>query len=351
MSGCADLTAVAGDGVAPALRAVDCLSGEATGAAFDRLLGLHGALMPALTALLTLYIAVFALGLLAGRTRLGLGALMPRMLGLGLVLAFATSWAAYQSVVWTLATGAPDEIAGAVTGSKGSATQIFAGRIDTLFAALSEISDSAGRQAQPASEPAAAAVTPPASAPTATPASFSPAGLLWIGATMLLLGTVGVLVTARIVLALLLALGPVFVVMALFRATRGLAAGWLRATVLAALAPLFAVIGGAFTLELAAPAVGRLAGPDGVDARGAMAFFLIAAVHAALMVMALRTAATIVNGWAVFPPSVRTDHASPMMFGASVPPMPAPPGLAAAARHPAEAAAAARGAALPAAAE
>ena len=138
--------------------------------------------------------------------------------------------------------------------------------------------------------------------------------MVWLGATILLLGSVGVMVTAKIILALLLALGPVFVVFALFPASRGLFAGWLRATVLAALTPLLAVVGGAFTMELAVPVVARLAGPDGIEAKGAMAFFLIAAVHTCLMVMALRTAATIVGGWRVFPFSRPDDvpHLSPV---------------------------------------
>jgi len=301
MTACNDLVSGAGEGVAPALRAVDCMSGEATAMAFGRLLGPHGALLPALSVALALYVALFAVALLTGRARLGAQSLVPHALRIGLVLTFATSWVAYQSVVWTLATGAPDEIAGLATGATGSATQIFAGRVDILFSAIAEASAAANEQA------AARAMTPqalPAPAPSGNAAGVSPASLMWLGATVLLLGTVGVMVTARIVLALLLMIGPVFVVLALFPATRGLCAGWLRATVLATLAPLLAVIGGAFTLELALPAVARLIGPEGIDARAAMAFFLVASVHAALMVLALRTAATIVNGWRVFPASV-----------------------------------------------
>jgi type IV secretion system protein VirB6 len=307
MTACTDLVSGAGEGVAPALRAVDCMSSEATAIAFGRLLGPHGALLPALSAALALYVALFALALLTGRARLGARSLVPHALKIGLVLTFATSWVAYQSVVWTLATGAPDEIASLATGTRGSATQIFAGRVDTLFVAVAEASAAANEQA------AARAMAPqglpgvvPASAPASNTAGVSPASLMWLGATVLLLGTVGVMVTARIVLALLLMIGPVFVVLALFPATRGLCAGWLRATVLAALAPLLAVIGGAFTLELALPAVARLIGPEGIDARAAMAFFLVASVHAALMVLALRTAATIVSGWRVFPATMPT---------------------------------------------
>ena len=45
------------------------------------------------------------------------------MMTLGLVLTFATSWIAYQSVVWNLATGAPDQVASILTGSRGPATK------------------------------------------------------------------------------------------------------------------------------------------------------------------------------------------------------------------------------------
>ena len=50
----------------------------------------------------------------------------------------------------------------------------------------------------------------------------------------MLLGTVGVLATTKIALAILMGLGPIFIVAALFDATRGLFTGWLKAVVLMA---------------------------------------------------------------------------------------------------------------------
>ena len=67
------------------------------------------------------------------------------------------------------------------------------------------------------------------------------------------------LATGKIALAILLGLGPVFVVMALFPATRGLFAGWLKGVVMLALAPLFAVLGGSLMLELSVPVLRALA--------------------------------------------------------------------------------------------
>lgn len=269
-----------GSGVSASLRAVDCAATASAQSAFGRLFGSDGVLLPALTVLLTLYVAFFAFSLIFGRSRLGISALTPRMLTLGLVLTFATSWAAYQGVVWNLAVGAPDQIASVLMGTSGSATDGFATKIDIVFARLVEASGTE-------------------EAPTST---YSPLGLLWLGATLLLLGTVGVLVTSKIALAILLAIGPVFVVLALFGGTRGLFVGWLRGLVLLALAPLFAVLGGSMILELAVPILSSLAPavPGQINPQAAMAFFVLGAVHVALMVIILSVANTMVSGWTVF---------------------------------------------------
>jgi type IV secretion system protein VirB6 len=269
-----------GSGVSASLRAVDCAATASAQAAFGHLFGSDGALLPALTILLTLYVAFFALSLIVGRNRLGISALTPRMITLGLVLTFATSWAAYQGVVWNLAVGAPDQIAGLLMGTSGSATDGFATKIDIVFAKLVEVGGSGGE-------------------PTST---YSPEGLMWLGATLLLLGTVGVLVTSKIALAILLALGPVFVVLALFGGTRGLFVGWLKGLVMLALAPLFAVLGGSMILELAVPILSSMTptAPGEINPQAAMAFFVLGAVHVALMIIVLKVAGTMVSGWSVF---------------------------------------------------
>src|SRR5690606_36571389 len=131
--------------------------------------------------------------------------------------------------------------------------------------------------------------------------AFSPPGLMWLGAVLLLLGTVGLLATSKIALAILLALGPVFVVLALFPSTRGLFTGWLKGVVMLASTPLFAVLGGSPMLELAVSLLHSLVQvPGTIDARAAMAFFMIGAVHTALMEMVLKVAGSMVAGWTVF---------------------------------------------------
>jgi type IV secretion system protein VirB6 len=267
-----------GNGVAAALKGVDCIAGEASAAAFGRLFAPGGALGPVLTILLTIYIALFGFALLTGRTNVGVRALVPRMATLGIVLTFATSWIAYQSFVWNLAVGTPDYLAGLLTGTSGSATNVFAQKIDVVFLAIQE-----------------------ASANKTDISAFSPEGMMWMGAMLFMLGTVGLLVTTKIAMGVLIALGPIFVVMALFNGTRGLFTGWVKGLTLCALAPLFAVLGGSVMLELAVPVLSALtATPGMVDPQAGMAFFMIGAVHVALMILVLKVAATMVSGWTVF---------------------------------------------------
>ncbi|WP_100260638.1 type IV secretion system protein [Qipengyuania seohaensis] len=275
---CQQATDQVGNGVAAALRGVDCMAGEASAMAFGRLFAPGGALGTTLTILLTLYIAVFGFLLLTGRANIGVRSLVPRMMTLGLVLTFATSWVAYQSVVWNLAVGTPDYLAGVLTGTQGSATDTFAQKIDVVFIAIQEASGS-----------------------NTDFSAFSPQGMMWLGAMLFMLGTVGLLVTTKIALGILVAIGPVFVVLALFNGTRGLFVGWLKGLVMCALAPLFAVLGGSIMLELSVPILSSItATPGTVPAQAGMAFFMIGAVHVALMVLVLKVAGAMVSGWTVF---------------------------------------------------
>lgn len=271
------------NGIAESLRAVDARAAQTTAEAFARLFGTHGALGPALTALLTLYVALLAFGLLTGRSSLNLAMLTPRMLGLGLTLTFVTSWVAYQSVLWNLLAGAPDQIASLILGTKGSATMLFADRLDQLFRAVST-----------AAETAQAAM---AAQPNHPGGSFNPADLLWLSSLMLLLGTVGLLIVARIALAAMLALGPIFILLALFRATRGLFEGWLKASVLFALMPLLTVLIGGGAIEMMAPAIEPLSLGGDISIETAVGVFLAASVYLALLAMALKAATTLISGW------------------------------------------------------
>ncbi|MEO1489936.1 MAG: type IV secretion system protein [Pseudomonadota bacterium] len=279
MSTTCDLAAQeVGSGVAAALTAVDCIAGQVSEQAFGRLFGADGQMALVLTMLLVFYVAFLGIGLMLGRANLSVRALVPRMMTLGLVLTFATSFAAFSTVFYNLFVLGPDWVAGVLTDTEGSATATFATKLDIVFIAVQE-----------------------ASTGQTDINMFSPPGMMWFGAMLLLLGTVGLLVTARIGLALLLAVGPIFVVLALFNGTRGLFVGWLKGLVMLAMVPIFAVVGGSIMLEMAVPILAALvAVPGEIDQQAAMAFFLVGFVHCMLMLMALIISSKMVAGWQVF---------------------------------------------------
>lgn len=290
-----------GTGVAAALTAVDCIASQVSEQAFNRLFGSEGQLGLVLTILLTLYVAFFGIGLMLGRSNLSIRAVIPKMMTIGLVLTFATSFAAFQAVFYNLVVGGPDQIAGILTDSEGSATATFAAKLDVVFLAVQE-----------------------ASTGQTDINVFSPPGMMWLGAMFLLLGTVGLLVTARIGIALLLAVGPIFVVLALFNGTRGLFVGWLKGLVMLALGPLFAVVGGSIMLELAVPILAALvAAPGQIDQQAAMGFFVVGFVHVVLMLMALLVSAVMVAKWEVFG-FATPDKADNRVFEPALAPMAQP---------------------------
>ncbi|HEV2593831.1 MAG TPA: type IV secretion system protein [Sphingomicrobium sp.] len=290
MTQCQSFGAEGPQGIADALQKVDCLATDATSVSFGRLFGAHGNFQTALTIILTLYIALLAFNLLTGRSALRISVLTPRMMTLGLVLTFATSWVAYQSVVWNLATGAPDEIASVLVGTKGSATVAFAQQLDGFFNAITDAASSA----QP--NPQTVAANPAAIA--AASGVTSSTNILSIGALIMLLGTVGVLVVCRLALAALLIIGPVFIVLALFEGTRGLFEGWLKSVVLFALVPLLTVLMGSGALVAIAPMVAGLdqAGAD-VPMRTAVSILVASIIYASLMLLVIKVAANLTRGW------------------------------------------------------
>jgi type IV secretion system protein VirB6 len=301
MSGCPSFSAGGPLGIADALSKVDCLAADATTLSFGRLFGDNGAFRTALTIILTLYVAFLAVNLLTGRSTLRLSTLTPRMMTMGLVITFVTSWIAYQSVIWNLAVGAPDQIASVLVGTKGSATMVFAQRLDFFFNAISDAA---------AAIPSAPRGTV-AAAPTA--AFASPGNILSIAALLLLLGTVGVLVACRLALAALLILGPIFIVLALFQSTRGLFEGWLKSVAMFAFVPLLTVLLGSGALLALDPMIADLGGGGEITLRAAVTILFAAIIYLALMALAFKTAGTLTSGW-----RLGKTHSQPAGFAANI---------------------------------
>jgi len=182
--------------------------------------------------------------------------------------------------VWNLATGAPDEIASVLVGTKGSATALFAEQLDGLFAAITD----AVSNIKPSAVP--------------TPGFASSANILSIAGLILLLGTVGVLVVCRLALAALMILGPVFIVLALFEGTRGLFEGWLKSVAMFAFVPLLTVVMGSGALVAIAPMIAALTDNGGeIPLRTAVSILFASIIYLSLMLLIFKVAGTLTRSW------------------------------------------------------
>ncbi len=241
-----------------------------------------GAVSAALTGLMIVAVALFGYRLLLGR-----GALLSDAVGLavriGVVLLIATSWESWQTLAYETLARAPSRIAGEML-SGVAARDPLAG----IQVALNKL-EAAGVGYRTRAGIASPLVGGPASA----------AAVLNISALILTVATVGLLVAARVVLALLLAIAPVMAGFILFEATRNMAAGWITAMVTAALVPLFVLTLAAVELAVLIPLVNRLLAEQaaGVFENASVTpIGLVVLVFAIATLAAIRAGGTIARG-------------------------------------------------------
>jgi type IV secretion system protein VirB6 len=112
----------------------------------------------------------------------------------------------------------------------------------------------------------------------------------------------------------LLAIGPLFILFWLFEATRGLFAGWVRASVRFALAPAFAIILASFFMAVLEPTIARAAAlraaGQTVDGATATTVLLMALVFAAVVLFTLKTASQIADGFSLPAPAAEPQATS-----------------------------------------
>jgi type IV secretion system protein VirB6 len=227
MSAC---QAMVGDGVIRGVLAtVDCQTRAYAEAGYSALTGGSGVFQAALTALLTIYVALIGYQLLFGRGEARLSDAPGIALKIGAILALVTSWATFQTLVFDVAHRAPLEIAAIVSGPlQGDSHALAAAPVDGLQVAYDELSQTAAAFGKAAGAAAKAYTSPQAQAAEAVSAA----------AVALFVMSAGTISAATLAIGVLTAIGPVFVALFLIPATRGLFVGWVRALAAAALTPL-----------------------------------------------------------------------------------------------------------------
>jgi len=232
------------------LGAVDCNVQAYALAGYQALSGPTSPLPAAMTVMLTIYVAVIGYRLLfaIGGPKLSDAPLIA--VEIGAVLALTLNWGAFQTVVFNFSANAPLELARVISRPMTAAqSDMAADPLSNLQAAYGELSadgEEFGKKAGP-------------NTLASRGEDAASADALWTAATALLASTVGVLSVATIATGVLTAVGPVFIALFLFEATRGFFAGWLRALVATMLAPMACWITTALMLIVVSPWVEALA--------------------------------------------------------------------------------------------
>lgn len=199
-----------------------------------------GPVAAGLNGLLVLAVAFFGYRLLLGRGLL-LSDAISLAIKIGVVLLIATSWASWQAVAYDLFARAPTRIAGELLASVSARDPIeqLQSALDGLESASLGYRSRAGIASPLVGGPAASAMT------------------LNVSSLILVQSIAGLLVVARVILSILLALAPAMAGFILFDATRGVAGGWLVAMATAALAPIFVLTTAAIEFAILLPLIAR----------------------------------------------------------------------------------------------
>jgi type IV secretion system protein VirB6 len=270
---------------------VDCYVRVLVQDSYRELVGPNTLFATALTGLLTIYIALVGYQILFGRGGLRVTDLPVAALKVGLILAFLTSWAAYQTVFFNLLFDGPRDILHVLLQPMARMGAGFDGDVygglERAYADMSSAAGVYGGQASPAGN-------------ILQGGPMLGSGILWMSSIAMLLCTVGVILAVKIILAFLLAIGPIFIGLFLFEPTRGLFDGWLRTTIAFALAPLATNVFAAAMLLMLQPFLAELtarAEQRQFDMGVIITLGLIVAIFVLIITMAMRMGASIASGF------------------------------------------------------
>lgn len=210
-----------------------------------------------LVACLTLFVALIGLRLLAGGSY-SIADATRAALRVGLVIVFSTSWAAYQTVFYDVATEIPAGLANGLLsplGLRASSVEETAGAFQGVYDAVNR-----GPVSRPVAPPVPAnppvdpmgVVTPPPDANAGSPVTTPPSSSLTPSGgpgLFLMVSSLAGLLAMRLATGLLLALGPIVIVFSLFDAMLGFFVGWVRALLGVTIAALTASVVAALELE------------------------------------------------------------------------------------------------------
>ena len=234
--------------ISATLQAVDCQARGFAQSGYEALSATGSPFEAWLTAFLIIYVALLGWRLLLGGS--GRASELPMAaLKIGAILAMVSNWSLFQTLVFDLVSKTPLELTRLIVAPSAAQSSLGGDPLgglqvahDQLTLAAAAFGEAAGRQAGPLAGGNAAA-----------------SQALWQAAQLMYLSTVGLFCTAMIAVAILTAVGPLFVALLLLTTTQSLFVGWVRALLAAMLAPMLAWMASALMLLILEPNLVALA--------------------------------------------------------------------------------------------
>lgn len=280
---------------------IDCNIAAFIERAYGGLFGAGGYFSPVLLGALTIYVALYGYRLLSGR---GVTAndLLRRFVMLGAILAFSSNWPAYQTVFVNTIISGGDEIAqtmsAAISGRPIASHSIAEGIGETIDDMASLAENWSRKTPLDGYAPGTPGIAP---APAqSAPGGFSAASMLWISAILFAVSSAGVLIATKSALALLLALGPLFIMLGAFPSARGLMLGWLRIVVAGALALALTLLATAGALTIIGPMIEGIESEQSLgvnNSEAVLALMILCIVFAMLVRQIVSSITHLASAW------------------------------------------------------
>ena len=256
--GCAD---AAGDlGLVPALLAqADCHAEALASGGYSALTANGGLISLLIAGVLGLYVAFCGWRMLLGQPP-HLGAWTLALVKIGFVLALTSQWPVYQKLVYDTATHGPEEVAETLLGgyrSQSGEAPASRAAVQRTYLALVNAGLQGQSQVQASDAGPAPGNPTQVAAPASPPASLA-ATEFAAAAWLLLMSSAGIMVAAKLLTAMILALGPLAILLVMFEPTRGITVGWGRALIGLALTLLTAEVLAAIEISLLRPVLRNL---------------------------------------------------------------------------------------------
>ena len=217
------------------LRHIDCQGRTLGAAGYEALAAPTSPVGLALTSLLVIFVALFGLRL-ALRQATTLRDAVVAVIKIGIVLTLATSWPAFQVVVYDVIVEGPAQVARALGFSTGAArADVLINRLQAADQAIVHLTNLGTGRGEFSVLPQPAGSLS-GEAAQRFPISDNPA-FGW-ARVVFLSSTVAAFAAVRLTAGLLLALAPLFAALLLFDVARGLFIGWARALAFSFLASI-----------------------------------------------------------------------------------------------------------------